>query len=346
MACFALLAILTSHASAVVILNTDGTANNGQTTDPGTGVPYSDVGVRGGGGASVVYLGNDWVLTANHVTIGNGTPGYDDVQLGGQDYTVGFTEQVYNSAANGGSPTDLKLVHLLGDPTVNLPTVQIATSAPSNVSSQQAVTMIGAGMDLGASQPYTIGGIQCVAYNLTGSEEVPRWGTNLITAHTVDQHSNYSVETYGMSDLGLRNSNGQEEYGYTFATTFGSSPSASNQEAQVTLGDSGGGVFEQVSGTWYLVGLIDGQSSPPLNASQNDVSNNVFQASASYGGERSIMIDLPDYNTIIANDMALVPEPSSFVLGGVGAILALLAGLHARRQRLARWSPALAAQAG
>ena len=60
--------------------------------------------------------------------------------------------------------------------------------------------------------------------------------------------------------------NNAEEYAYTFTTTFGmSSPSATNQEAQATSGDSGGGVFEQIGGTWYLVGLIDGKRTTPID---------------------------------------------------------------------------------
>ena len=48
------------------------------------------------------------------------------------------------------------------------------------------------------------------------------------------------------------------------------------------------------------------------------------------------MIDLHYYEAIITADMAAAPEPSSFVLGGLGAGMALLAGLRARRKRLAQ----------
>ena len=130
LACFATIAVLASHASAVVILNSDGTANNGQTSAAGTTAPYENVGVRGSSGATVVYLGNDWAITANHVAVIPGDPGYDDVQIyepgmnSYEDVTVDKTQEIYNS---NGSPTDMKLVHLTSNP--GLPAVQIATLA-------------------------------------------------------------------------------------------------------------------------------------------------------------------------------------------------------------------------
>ncbi len=58
-----------SHASAVVLTYPDTTANNGQISGIQTNAPYANVGVRGSGQATVVYLGNDWALTAAHVTV-------------------------------------------------------------------------------------------------------------------------------------------------------------------------------------------------------------------------------------------------------------------------------------
>ena len=128
---FAITAIFTSQASAVVILNTDQTANNGQTSATGTTSPYDNVGVRGSSGGTVVYLGNDWAITANHVTVIPGNPSYDYVQVFSPslntytNVTVDTTQEIYNS---NGSPTDLKLIHLTSNP--GLPAVQIATSMP------------------------------------------------------------------------------------------------------------------------------------------------------------------------------------------------------------------------
>ncbi len=158
--------------------------------------------------------------------------------------TVDQSQQILNT---DGSPTDMKLIHLTSDP--GLPAVQIAGSAPSD---NQPVTMIGAGLDLGTQQGYTFDSMSYTGYPLLSSEEVPRWGTNAIDSGSVSNALDDLGEMFTVNNVS------KEAYEYTFTTTFGSSPSAGNQEAQVTSGDSGGGAFEQIGGTWYLVGLIDG----------------------------------------------------------------------------------------
>ena len=346
-ACFAVLGILTSRASAVVVLNTDSTANNGQTSATGTTAPYANVGLRANGGATVVYLGNDWALTANHAIVnpvgtvindgqygnitvsntptstitdpGNNLIAIDNyVTLGGTPITVDQSVQVLNT---DGTPTDMKLLHLTSDP--GLPAVQIAASAPVN---NQPVTMIGAGMDLGTLQSYTFNSLNYSGYNLNGGEGVPRWGTNAIDAFSVTTSLTPLGETFTVNNVPLAASE------YTFTTSFKSTPSSSDQEAQVTLGDSGGGVFEQLGGIWYLVGLIDGFNNVPSNT-PSIYDNNVWASGtpSNYSGEESVMADVAKYQSTIAATIA--PEPSGLVLGGVGAALALLAGLRARRRR-------------
>jgi len=71
----------------------------------------------------------------------------------------------------------------------------------------------------------------------------------------------------------------------------------------------------------------------PLGSAPSDYLNNVFQAGGGFTGEQSVMVDLAPYQSIIA---AAVPEPSSLVLGALGAGIALLAGMRARHKRLAR----------
>ncbi len=334
------LAILASRASAVVIVNTDGSANNGQTSATGTTAPYDIVGLRANGGATVVYLGNDWAITANHAIVnpvgtvindgpygnitvpntpestitdpGNNTITIDNyVTLNGQQITVDQAVQVLNG---NGSPTDMKLIHLTSDP--GLPAVQIASAPPSN---NQPLVMIGAGLDLGTQQSYTLDSQNYTGYPLLNSEGVPRWGTNVVEPGSVGN---------GLTNLGENftvNNISEPAYEYTFTTSFNNNPSLSNQEAQVTSGDSGGGAFEQIGGTWYLVGLIDGFGNVPSGATNAQAYNNVWF------NEVSVMADVGDYQSTI--DATIVPEPSGLILAGVGAGMALLAGLHARRRR-------------
>ena len=301
-------------ALAVVAINTDQTANNGQTTDPGTGVPYDNVGMRGSSGASVVYLGNQWALTAAHVTVIPGNPAYDYVQLwnpsinGYQDYTVDSTKAITNSDS---SATDLKLIHLTTAP--DLPSINIApTPPPFNPATPTPVVMIGNGQNLGTQQSYTYDDLVYTGYNLTGDSNVPRWGTNVIDNWSA------SNQLYNLSDT----PSGPFMYGFT--TTFNSDPTAANQEAQATPGDSGGGVFEQIGSSWYLVGLIDGLANVPMGAGSSDYENNVWF------GEQSFMADLAYYGPTIT---ALTPEPSSFVLAGLGLGSVLAIGWRARRRR-------------
>ena len=174
--------------------------------------------------------------------------------------------------------------------------------------------MIGAGENLGTQQNYVFDSQNYTGYNLTSSVDVPRWGTNAIDSGSVSS---------GLNDLGISNALNQEEYEYTFTTTFNSNPTSNNQEAQATIGDSGGGVFENLGGTWYLVGLMDGLTTVPPGSGPSDYDNNVFF------GEQTVMADLAPYESIIA---AVVPEPSGLVLGGLGAGLASAATLRSRHQ--------------
>jgi hypothetical protein len=111
---------------------------------------------------------------------------------------------------------------------------------------------------------------------------------------------------------------------YGFTTTFNQTPTAANQEAQGTPGDSGGGVFEQIGNSWYLVGLIDALANVPTGSGPSDYENNV------YFGEQTFMADLAYYGATIT---ALTPEPSSFVLAGLGLGSVLAIGWRARCRR-------------
>ena len=67
--------LLSSLASAVVIINLDLSENNNQTTAPmpsdaaysyATGVPFANVGTTGWESASATYLGNGWAILCGH----------------------------------------------------------------------------------------------------------------------------------------------------------------------------------------------------------------------------------------------------------------------------------------
>ena len=206
-------------------------------------------------------------------------------------------------------------------------TFQLAgpSQAPVNGTSP-AVTLIGSGMDLGTEDPTLItSGHDTPAYNLNTSQtEDPRWGTNVIdSSGIVRRPPSVSVPdplNDGMTELTT------SQYAYTFTTTFGTTPSANDQEAQASPGDSGGGVFDQVGGTWYLVGMMDEITNGPLLGNYS---------SYAYLDEKSEIIDLAYYQLIIEAGMVAVPEPSGLVLAGLGAGIALAAALRAGARRAA-----------
>jgi len=115
---------LAPAASALIILG----GNTGQTTDPGGGLPWDNVGNTG------VYLGayttGYWIITANHV-------GSTGITLAGTAYT-----SVGGSASRIGT-TDLLLYRI--DVSGGTPTLSDLTISNSQPNSGQAVKMIGDG---------------------------------------------------------------------------------------------------------------------------------------------------------------------------------------------------------
>ncbi len=72
--CLGLLVLGSVESRALVFWNLDNSANQ---TDPGTGVPWDSVARVAGTNLSLanttgsaIYLGNGYMLTANHVTLG------------------------------------------------------------------------------------------------------------------------------------------------------------------------------------------------------------------------------------------------------------------------------------
>ena len=196
--------LVAAPAPAVLIASGDGTGN---TTAPPADPGWSHVGAVNGpsGVLSGVYLGDGWVLTANHVGTG-------PITLGGVSYPVvpGSSMRLEHSA---GVLTDLLLFRLIADP--GLATLPIAVTSPPV--STQAVLM-GRGRNRGAA--YTFSGKTGWRWAATYTQ---RWGTNAVSQASFD--------------LTL---NGQplRVLGFSFDNLGSTTP-----EAIVTTGDSGGAAF-------------------------------------------------------------------------------------------------------
>ena len=279
-------------ASSCTALIINGAENaSAPASDPG----WSYVGQLNG--ASCVYLGNGWVLTAGHV-------GEGAVTLNGTAYQPDPSIQPVSFPTSAGSTTsaDLEMFRLQTAP-AGLGTLNMIDPNQALYTSTQ-VTAIGYGLAAATANPTWWNsswqeqtGTPAYSGYDWGSGGIKRWGTNYLSGS-------------GLVDDG---------HGVTscLATQFNSTGNAN--EFQAAPGDSGSAVFTQIDGTWELAGVIlaidmyDGQPSD----------------TAVYGND-TYCADLRGYAGQIQAEMAAVPEPGTSVLFGIGAI-SLLAYAWRRR---------------
>jgi hypothetical protein len=259
-------------------------------------------------GASGVYLGNQWGLTAAHIAA-NGiiNPGTVFTLTDGRSFTV---DQVSTRVLNGdSSPADLILFHLATNP--GLPSVTLASSSPAlgtqifsmgngltRSSNVQFYNRTGTGPFVWTPLPNSTGA------NASGytesSPNVYRWGTN-VTTGPFGGGTPTTVVNAGSGNTTI------------FASTFDQGGTSS--ESQVSAGDSGGPVFS--SGN-VLIGINN--YAIPLDNDQ--------PANTAIFGNQSGYANIATYRSQIVS-VTGVPEPAS--LGVMGIVMS---GLLLRR---ARW---------
>ena len=150
---------LARPAFGIIVINSNDSV---ATTAPANGAPWNYVGSladKYGLRASAVYLGNRYILTANHVD-----QDMTDFYLNGTDYKIDLT---FTSATF--SNTDLRLMRITQD--AGLPPLRLAQ--PSDNTFSQSATMIGFGVGKGTAVPNQ--GWDWSTDNLT---RVERWATN------------------------------------------------------------------------------------------------------------------------------------------------------------------------
>ncbi len=278
-----------SPASAIILFNLDNSANQ---TDPGSGVPWTSVGrVQSAGAAnqsgSAVYLGNGYVLTANHVAT---TAFYNEIEFGaGLVYQLdqGYTPV---QVADG---VDLKVVRLLDH---NPAGVTAATLFPTFHGEEVApATLIGWGRGRNATfAPGTPAGNWG-----DDTTRAKRWGLNEPKAATLVNYSNGGF-TYNYETL------------VTIAGAASGTPAGlGDSEATLTSYDSGGGIFQLIGGQWYLIGISVAVEVNGYVTFGND-------DTVSPRGDASFFARVSTYESQIS---ALVPEPSAWAaLAGLGAL--------------------------
>ncbi len=238
----ALLALYPCAAMAVIVAGdveygSDATVN---ITPPASDPGFYNVGATGS--ASAIYLGNDWVLTATHVTVGATTFSFPDrsnpSQLDTATYSIVRNSGIVltnPTGVNAGTNSDLFLYKI--DPTSssfgnpNLPQLLLDSSSPSIGTD---VIAAGRGVDRADSltywdntQPVWQTTTQALAKHtgyITTGPQVMRWGENAVSAASTQLN------------LGTAS---DPRWVQAYSTTFNSGLSALPNEFQVTTGDSG-----------------------------------------------------------------------------------------------------------
>lgn len=275
-------------AGGVVIITGDGTGN---TTAPPDDPGFANLGVTSTG-LTGVYLGEGWVLTANHV-------GEVAITLKGVGYPPVVGSKVRLQNPSGPQP-DLMVYRINGFPA--LPPLVLSTGTPS-LSSE--ILCIGNGWNRTASE---------TSWNTNWEESPPpvyrgfkqgsgrtlRWGRNLVTGVGNDINNTRAIEV-AFDQVG-----------------------GSTDEFQAVNGDSGGGCFLKRSGTWELVGVLFARTLVPDPNGPDDPPPAQPSSTAAYTN-LSILADVAFYRSEIEANTPPLDEVPALPPLGAAALLALVA---------------------
>lgn len=245
--------LFSADVNAVVIDVGDGSGN---TTAPDDDPGFANAGLRGVGTA--IYLGNRWVLTANHVGAG-------PVTFGDEVFTH-IPDEVHRLKNPNSSQTDMLLMRLEEEP--DLPSLRLGCK---NLSLFTEVVLVGAGRDRNEELSFwsvdenpgnsddvwtavaTAEDADVLGFRTESSRTI-RWGTAIVT------NSNIDVKSANDGNV------------LSFQTTFDTFDETSLQESlnvenlgQAVTGDSGGPVFLKNGDFWELAGMIHGVTPPREN---------------------------------------------------------------------------------
>ncbi len=275
---FALLAF--SGVRALAVVDSSSTTN---TSDPGDGSPWGNVGTVNG--STGEYLGNGWVLTAFHVGAGSITFDIGTFAADGQSVRL-------KNADN--SNADLLLFHLTLTP--SLPSLVLSSATPVAGS---AVDMMGFGRIRGSSEK---------TYNWTDSFSVLHTGNGFDWSASGQK----SFGTNTIAAGGVVTVNDGFGINESFVTDFTQSTPgpATAHEAQAALNDSGGAIFFKNGSTWELSGIMYAINDT-ISSSNGQPDSIAVYDNVTYSA------DIASYRSQIN---VAIPEPSEWALLAVGAL--------------------------
>lgn len=300
---FSVVFVTAQDARALILWNGNNAANQ---SDPGTGVPWDSVGRVAGtdlslssSTGSAIYLGNGFMLTANHVTLGSG----QIVTFGGNSsFAVDMTFNGNAGSKQVAPGVDLKVFKLTSLPSVT------AVNLYSGPAQAASATLVGFGVGRLDSSPLASSPVTWGSNNVNNLDTVAkRWGVNaprdLVTL-------SYSGPGGPYSYTSLRSVAG---------SSTGNPTGLGSSEASLTLIDSGSAMFQNISGTWYLIGVgatVDSQGGSQTTTFGNDIVSNGSR------GDYNFHASIEAYRSSI---LASVPEPGTASLAI--ASLAILYGI-------------------
>ena len=256
-------------ARALIVYGADTGGTTDNTQAPANGAPWNYVvNIDGNSGASGVYLGDGYVITANHVT-----GPLASVSISGSVYAI---DQSYAPMQIGGA--DIKLLRIIGDPGL----APIPLIGANDNDTGKDATVIGWGVGKGTE-------VTNQGWNWADdSTRMERWGLNTTG-------SNY-VSSGGLSLL-------YTEFNRPGAVLGGSS--AGEDEASLSLGDSGGGLFIKYGNTWKLTGIVAAVDTPGQALYDKDALTPFDQPGRSYYTPVKL------YRNDITQMTLAIPEPST-----------------------------------
>lgn len=282
-------------ANALILWGGDNDANQ---TDPGTGAPWGSVAmVTNADGSlisgSAVYLGDGFLLTANHVTMDltYSFITFDQVEFFAID--PAFNDGVRDYGMQVADGVDLAVFKLTSIPLSATAAVMLDTPTESFSS---AATIVGWGVGRDPMIPVETAEVDWG----DDSTSAKRWGENVPKFF------------------------GTNPYDFLVTIAGGSGPEFSPDgvgadEAALTLYDSGSGLFQQIGGNWYLIGI---------GTAVENFGSTEFGDDNATGGDANYFARVSSYHDQIT---ALVPEPSTAPLALTAA--ALLAGWQLLKRR-------------